>query len=80
MVIPGLNLGNSQVSVNRTIGPTLVSSLPDELLLNIFSYLNAGDLLTAARVCKRWQPLASDKYVSVVVSHLLFKQKPYAVK
>ena len=24
-VIPGHNLGNSQVSVNRTIGPTLVS-------------------------------------------------------
>ena len=24
VVIPGLNLGNSQVSVNRTIGPTLV--------------------------------------------------------
>ena len=24
MVIPGHNLGNSQVSVNRTIGPTLV--------------------------------------------------------
>ena len=27
MVIPGHNLGNSQVSVNRTIGPTLVSLL-----------------------------------------------------
>ena len=27
MVIPGHNLGNSQVSVNRTIGPTLVCSL-----------------------------------------------------
>ena len=25
VVIPGHNLGNSQVSVNRTIGPTLVS-------------------------------------------------------
>ena len=24
VVIPGHNLGNSQVSVNRTIGPTLV--------------------------------------------------------
>ena len=27
MVIPGNNLGNSQVSVNRTIGPTLVRYL-----------------------------------------------------
>ena len=28
MVIPGHNLGNSQVSVNRTIGPTLVGRFP----------------------------------------------------
>ena len=28
MVIPGHNLGNSQVSVNRTIDPTMVFSLP----------------------------------------------------
>ena len=27
MVIPGHNLGNSQVSVNRTIGPTLVDRI-----------------------------------------------------
>ena len=27
VVIPGHNLGNSQVSVNRTIGPTLVISV-----------------------------------------------------
>ena len=28
MVIPGHNLGNSQVSINRTIGPTLVIIYP----------------------------------------------------
>ena len=28
MVIPGHNLGNSQVSINRTIGPTLVVVSP----------------------------------------------------
>ena len=27
VVIPGHNMGNSQVSVNRTIGPTLVSNI-----------------------------------------------------
>ena len=27
VVIPGHNLGNSQVSVNRTIGPTLVNTV-----------------------------------------------------
>ena len=30
MVIPGHNLGNSQVSINRTIGPTLVLKLAME--------------------------------------------------
>ena len=32
VVIPGHNLGNSQVSVNRTIGPTLVFILLIDLL------------------------------------------------
>ena len=31
VVIPGHNLGNSQVSVNRTIGPTLVYSYFSQL-------------------------------------------------
>ena len=31
VVIPGHNLVNSQVSVNRTIGPTLVNSMEDIL-------------------------------------------------
>ena len=34
MVIPGHNLGNSQVSVNRTIGPTLVSFCSRSVLLS----------------------------------------------
>ena len=40
VVIPGHNLGNSQVSVNRTIGPTLVISY--QLYLSKF----ATDLFT----------------------------------
>ena len=35
MVIPGHNLGNSQVSVNRTIGPTLVTFDMSLLLLTV---------------------------------------------
>ena len=34
MVIPGHNLGNSQVSVNRTIGPTLVIKVVIKFLIN----------------------------------------------
>ncbi|XP_066458525.1 S-phase kinase-associated protein 2 isoform X1 [Eleutherodactylus coqui] len=36
-------------------------SLPDELLLGIFSYLHLTDLLRASRACKRWNRLACDE-------------------
>ncbi|XP_069819173.1 S-phase kinase-associated protein 2 [Dendropsophus ebraccatus] len=36
-------------------------SLPDELLLGIFSYLHLTDLLRASRVCKRWNRLSCDE-------------------
>ena len=36
MVIPGHNLGSSQVSVNMTIGPTLVYSTDDPGLTLIY--------------------------------------------
>ena len=36
MVVPGHNLGNSQVSVNRTIGPTLVFICVE---LNLFALM-----------------------------------------
>ena len=39
VVIPEHNLGNSQVSVNRTIGPTLVFELALKMLGKIVSHL-----------------------------------------
>ena len=39
VVIPGHNLGNSQVSVNRTIGPTLVLLLGFDFNANFIFYL-----------------------------------------
>ncbi|XP_072272698.1 S-phase kinase-associated protein 2 isoform X1 [Pyxicephalus adspersus] len=36
-------------------------SLPDELLLGIFSYLHLTDLLKVSRVCKRWRRLSCDE-------------------
>ncbi|XP_018418974.1 PREDICTED: S-phase kinase-associated protein 2 [Nanorana parkeri] len=36
-------------------------SLPDELILGIFSYLHLTDLLKASRVCKRWRRLSCDE-------------------
>ena len=40
VVIPGHNLGNSQVSVNRTIGPTLVNLSRAALLVKKHAQCN----------------------------------------
>lgn len=37
-----------------------IEGLPDEMLLNIFGYLSPNDLLSCARVSKRWLYLAKD--------------------
>ena len=44
VVIPGHNLGNSQVSVNRTIGPTLVFLFISEPSPSIFNRLYSSYL------------------------------------
>ncbi|XP_075049835.1 S-phase kinase-associated protein 2 [Mixophyes fleayi] len=36
-------------------------SLPDELLLSLFSYMRLTDLLRISRVCKRWSRLTCDE-------------------
>ena len=53
MVIPGHNLGNSQVSVNRTIGPTLVT-----LLLIQEEYLSVN----GERMCIKYGKPASARH------------------
>ena len=53
MVIPGHNLGNSQVSVNRTIGPTLVYFKSFELMslgIDIYTHLYSRLLWQRGRV------------------------------
>ncbi|GAA6102927.1 S-phase kinase-associated protein 2 [Tachysurus ichikawai] len=44
-----------------TTGVRCWDSLPDELLLGIFSCLSLQDLLRTSRVCKRWHRLAFDE-------------------
>ncbi|XP_045193371.2 F-box only protein 15-like [Mercenaria mercenaria] len=53
-------LSSRKQPVVKITGKASINHLPDELLLKIFSYLDAGDLLMAARVCKRWLPVAKD--------------------
>nr|NGY95254.1 hypothetical protein [Neochlamydia sp. AcF84] len=40
---------------------TSIKQLPDELLLHIFSFLKAFDLLEVELTCHRWKNLAEDK-------------------
>ena len=44
VVIPGHNLGNSQVSVYRTIGPTLVYHFDSDPRFPLFYYMLGGNL------------------------------------
>jgi len=41
----------------------VIYSLPDELVLKILDYLTPADLLSSARVCRRWLNLTNDKLV-----------------
>ncbi|XP_019629059.1 PREDICTED: F-box only protein 15-like isoform X2 [Branchiostoma belcheri] len=59
-------------SVNTTKTSTLrmhlakklcIQNMPDEILLRVFSFLNAGALLLAATVCKKWYSLAHDNFI-----------------
>ncbi|BBI16246.1 F-box-like domain-containing protein [Neochlamydia sp. S13] len=38
-----------------------IKQLPDELLLHIFSFLQAFDLLAVELICHRWKNLATDE-------------------
>ncbi|VEL35233.1 unnamed protein product [Protopolystoma xenopodis] len=40
-----------------------INSLPNELMLTIFSYLNTRELLLCASVCERWRHVSSDRHV-----------------
>ncbi|XP_052214101.1 F-box only protein 15-like [Dreissena polymorpha] len=46
--------------LTRKSGKDGILDLPDELVLTIFSYLSAMDLISASQVCSRWNPVAND--------------------
>ncbi|XP_035230118.1 F-box/WD repeat-containing protein 5-like [Stegodyphus dumicola] len=47
--------------------------MPDPVLLYIFSYLSAKDLLNVRRTCKNWLRLASDQFLWKRLFHVDFK-------
>ena len=60
VVIPGHNLGNSQVSVNRTIGPTLVINGPQLLCSKTWFYRGTYYLSWVLRKPTFWFSTWSD--------------------
>ncbi|XP_039203832.1 S-phase kinase-associated protein 2 isoform X2 [Crotalus tigris] len=47
--------------LHETVAGVSWDTLPDELLLGIFSYLNLTDLLKVSQVCQRWHRLSLDE-------------------
>lgn len=50
---------STETQVNPT-PTTKVTDLPQELLLDVFSYLMPNDLANCARICREWNDLAYD--------------------
>ncbi|GFN77599.1 F-box/WD repeat-containing protein 5 [Plakobranchus ocellatus] len=54
-----------------SLGPLLVTDLPDSILLHIFSYLPFSSICQVSQVCHRWNQIASDELLwrSVFLRH-----------
>jgi hypothetical protein len=64
MVITLVNNDNNKNAVSSSPTQLAVSSieqLPDELLLHIFSFLQASDLLKVELTCHQWKNLAEEE-------------------
>jgi len=73
-VISGAQFKNGTQEETKT---DYFSLLPTEIMLEIFSYLNAGELETCRLVNKKWQMLASDKTLWKVLPPLPFGKKQW---
>jgi hypothetical protein len=57
------NDNNKNVTASSPTQPTVgsIQQLPDELLLHIFSFLQASDLLEVELTCHQWKNLAEEE-------------------
>ena len=65
MVIPGHNLGNSQVSVNRTIGPTLVVCSNDYPRVTLTYFTARSNLVTLAFL---WEKVKTVDFSDIIAA------------
>ena len=49
------------IKLTNDLGSTKIESLPDELLLNIFSYFNIQELFKCDHVNKKFRQISHDK-------------------
>ena len=62
----GLTNGQTDLAAKRlkhTGGHYLQNELPDEVILNVFSYLLEKDVLSMIRVCKRFNQIGNDSLI-----------------
>jgi len=45
--------------------------LPDEIVVHIFSFLSAEELLAASKVCRRWRAIG-DEGIVITLLQLIF--------
>src|SRR5580658_4580230 len=57
----------------------IINTLPDELILHIFKYLNISDLAQASRVCKKWCRISNDLNLNPL-HRLLTHLNPFTLK
>ncbi|CAH2350987.1 hypothetical protein CLIB1423_02S09714 [[Candida] railenensis] len=58
-----LGFGEEEEVKRKQISPSSINTLPPEILLKIFSYLDPVTLTEIWRVCKRWKLLAQTKEI-----------------
>ena len=55
------SINTEDIKLTNDLGSTKIESLPDELLLNIFSYFNIQELFKCAHVNKKFRQISHDK-------------------
>ncbi|KIC74232.1 hypothetical protein DB41_IR00020 [Neochlamydia sp. TUME1] len=59
-----------------TEAPPSIKTIPEELIVHIFSFLSPQELVDAQQVCKRWRRIGDEETLWKRHHHQHFKDKP----